>query len=126
MTSVAGLGNCPAAGLQRKLRCLRRHRFNQLSRNQLTLLNPNHQDVVKGFILYDCKGQGAVQKVAKRRLDMISGNVASYSRYLNDEKRLAEIKELNELTSAVAEVSADKMNEKKRKKDKIMVAEVRF
>jgi ElaB/YqjD/DUF883 family membrane-anchored ribosome-binding protein len=51
---------------------------------------------------------------------LVSGNVASYSCMLNDPKRLAEIKELNELTSAVGEVSADKLNEKKRKKEKMI------
>jgi hypothetical protein len=55
---------------------------------------------VAGFILYDCKGNGAVKKIARRRLEMISGNVASYSRLLNDGKRLEEIKEVHELTSA--------------------------
>ena len=45
---------------------------------------------------------------------MISGNVAAYSRCLNDAKRRAKV------TSAVAKVSADKRNEKKKKKAKMM------
>jgi hypothetical protein len=60
-----------------------------------------------GHILYDSKGEGAVQKVAKRRIDVISGNINSYSRVLNDPTRLVMIEEVNRMAAAVAEVSAD-------------------
>jgi hypothetical protein len=94
-----------------------------VSDDQRSFLNPSYIDVVTGFILYDCKGNGAVKKIARRRLEMISGNVASYSRLLNDEKRLEEIKEVHELTSAVAAVSADMENSKKRKAEKAVAEE---
>jgi len=89
-----------------------------MSAAQRTLLNPQYKHVLTGFILYDVKGSGAIQKIAKRRLDMISGNVASYSRVLNDAKRLKEVAEVNQLTSLCAEVSADIIQEKLRKKEK--------
>jgi hypothetical protein len=92
-----------------------------VSDDQRNFLNPCYMDVVTGHILYDCKGNGAVKKIARRRLDMICGNVASYSRLLNDEKRLDEIKEVHELTAAVAAVSADMESEKKRKAEKSLV-----
>jgi hypothetical protein len=39
---------------------------------------------VMGFITYDVKGNGATQKIAKRPLDTISVNVASYARCLSN------------------------------------------
>ena len=69
-----------------------------------------------GFILYDVKGKGAKTKMAKRRLDMITGNVSSCSRCLNDSKRLKMIEEVNQLAATVAEVTADMDAEKERKK----------
>lgn len=82
------------------------------------LLKPSQKNAIAGFILYDCKGAGAKMKLAKRRLDMISGNVSSYSRLLNDAKRLEEIKELNQLASSIAMISSDVLEEKKRKANK--------
>jgi hypothetical protein len=74
---------------------------------QAELLHPSHKNVVMGHILYDSKGEGASQKVAKRRIDLISGNVNSYARILNDPARLEMIQDVNKMTAAVAEVSAD-------------------
>ena len=54
----------------------------EMSDNQQTLLNPTQKDVLFGFIAYDAKGKGAVQKIAKRRLNVIEGNVNSYSNCL--------------------------------------------
>jgi len=84
----------------------------RMSDDQKTLLCPSYKNVLMGYILYDVKGKGAVNKLAKRRLDMISGNVASYARCLNSAKRLKQIEEVNQLVATVAEVSADIANEK--------------
>jgi len=46
-----------------------------------------------------------------------SGNIASYSRCLNDSKRLEEIAELSQLAATVAEVSAEEENEKIRRRE---------
>ena len=67
-------------------------------------------------IIYDVKGDGARKKIAKCRLDMISGNISSYSRWLNEPKRLKEIQDLNELTSCVAAITADAEENKERRK----------
>jgi hypothetical protein len=85
---------------------------------QKKLLNPTHRQLLTGFVLYDCKGQGAKQKVAKRRLDMIEGNISSYSRILNDPQRLDSMRDLNKLTAAVASVSADKQEQLEKSKGK--------
>jgi hypothetical protein len=65
--------------------------------------------------MYDVKGKRARQKLAKRRLDMIDCNIGSYSRLLNDPKRLKSLKDFHELTAAVATISADADAEKERR-----------
>jgi len=89
----------------------------EMSLQQEELLNPMCKNALMGQILYDVKGKGAVQKIAKRRLDMIEGNISSYSRCLNDPKHLKAIKDLNHLVAAVAEVSADKETTKAKRKE---------
>ena len=46
-------------------------------------------------------------QVAKRRIDLMSGNINSYSRLLNDPNRLAMVEDVNKMAAAVAKVSAD-------------------
>ena len=83
-----------------------------LTQEQKKLLNPSYKDVLTGYILYDVKGKGAKQKMAKRRLDMIEGNISSYSRCLNSSKRLKAITECNQLAASMAEVTAELDNQK--------------
>ena len=60
-----------------------------------------------GYILYDVKCDSATQKLAKHRLDVISSNVNSYSRCLNDPTRLPMIYNVNAIAATCAKVSAD-------------------
>jgi len=46
---------------------------------------------------------------------MVSGNVSSYSRLLNGDKRLKQLQDYNELAAAVALVSADVESDKAKK-----------
>ena len=75
-----------------------------------------------GFISYDSKGKGAVQKITKIRLDVIEGNVNSYSKFLNDMKIFKSIKDFNQLYASVAQVSEEveqrKVQIKERKETK--------
>ena len=82
---------------------------------QAELLQPSDKDVLMGHIIYDAKGEGAQQKVAKRRLDIMSGNINSYSRCLNDPERMAMIAEVNAIAASCAEVSADLEGNKRKK-----------
>ena len=59
------------------------------------------------FIAYDVKWKVAVHKIAKRRLDVIEGNVNIYSKLLNDQKILKTIKDFNQICALVAEVSEE-------------------
>jgi len=79
----------------------------EMSDVQCTLLNPTPKHVLMGFMTYDVQGKGAVQKIAKRRLDAIQGNINSHSKVLNNPQRLAAIEEHSELIASVAECSAD-------------------
>ena len=88
----------------------------EVSTDQLFLLNPSYVQVVTGHAMYDAVGKGAIHKIAKRRLDIIDGNVGSYSRVLNNAERLKLYKETNGLAAALAEVSAEREEELKRKR----------
>jgi hypothetical protein len=68
---------------------------------------------------------GATKLIAKRRIDALDGNIASYSRLLNSDAHLEQIKEVNALTAAVAEVTRDEDDERKRKKDAAAVQALR-
>ena len=83
-----------------------------MSDNHRTLLNPTQKCVLFGFIAYDMKGKGSVQKIAKMRLDVIEGNVNIYSKFLNDLKGLKIVKDFNQICASVEEVS-DKVEQRK-------------
>ncbi len=48
-----------------------------------------------GNIIEDSIGQNANKKIPKRRINMIEGNISSYSRMLNNQKSLDYIAEAN-------------------------------
>ena len=81
------------------------------------MLKPTHKNVVMGTILNDSDGKGAYQLIAKRRIDMIDGNIGSYSRLLNSTARMEMIREVNALAATVAGISKDKADERTRVKE---------
>ena len=85
---------------------------------QQVLLNPTQKDVLIGFTTYNVKGKGAVQKFAKREICCIEGNANRYLNLLNHPERLEAIKEHNQLSAAVAEVTAEQHLSKEAKKQK--------
>ena len=85
--------------------------------DQIMLLKPSHKNVVMGCILQDTIGPGAAKLIAKRRIDALDGNIGSYSRLLNSSERLKQIKEVNTLAAAIAEITRDKDDARKRKKN---------
>jgi len=89
-----------------------------MSEDQSELLQPSHKNTLQGFIVCDVKGKGAQNKLAKRCLDMPSGNASSYLRCLNNPKRLKQIKEVNHLAAAVASVTAEMEEEKRAQVEK--------
>ena len=46
-------------------------------------------------------------EIVKRNIDMIDGNPNNWAKLLNDNERLKQIKDHNDIVAAVAEVTAD-------------------
>ncbi len=59
-------------------------------------------------ILQDSIGQNTKKKIAKRRIDIITGNVYSFSRSLNSAETLDLVVDTNKLASCLASISAAK------------------
>ena len=90
----------------------------ETSNAQIEMLKPTHKNVVMGNILKDSDGKDARQLIAKRRIDMIDGNIGSYSRLLNSTQRMEMIQDVNAaLTAIVATISKDKADERTRMKE---------
>jgi hypothetical protein len=70
------------------------------------------EDLIMGAAVAETMGEGAKKKLAKRRLEAMEGNVASYSHVLNSTERMVAIKEAKALHVVVAEVSAEIETEK--------------
>jgi hypothetical protein len=89
-----------------------------ISSDQVRLLNPTIRDVQVGSIIEQCTGQSAKKVIAKRRIDIVTGNINSYARVLNGPHQLEKIKTYNELaaTMAVLKEERTKMQDEQREK----------
>ena len=90
----------------------------EVTDDQRYLLQPTASDVLVGNILEDSVGQNAKKKIPKRRINMIAGNISSYSRVLNNQKSLDYISEANLLSSCISEISVAKEIAKDAAKEK--------
>jgi hypothetical protein len=70
------------------------------------MLNPRMKDVNMDQILHDSLGHGA-KILAKRRINMISGNMNSCARLLNSKEQLDKTVEATELAAIIGEMRAD-------------------
>lgn len=89
-----------------------------IAQQQKELLASTHKNTLMGFISCDAQGKGAKNKAAKRQINMISGNIASCSRCLNDAKRLKQLEEVNQWMATTAEVTAEAAKSKKQQQVK--------
>eukprot|EP00956_Cyclotella_meneghiniana_P008732 scaffold11931_cov56-Cyclotella_meneghiniana.AAC.4 len=80
----------------------------EITQDQIDLLNPTPRDVQIGAILDQCAGVRATKAIAKRRVDMISGNINSYARILNGPSQLDKIKSYNQLAASMAIVRRER------------------
>lgn len=80
----------------------------EMSRDQRKLLNPTPQDVSLSELIDQAQGDRAKKKEAKRRQDIISGNINSYSAILNTEKKLESVKDYNDLAASIGMFNAEK------------------
>jgi hypothetical protein len=60
-----------------------------------------------GWLISDAVGEGAKKKMAKRRVEFISGNVNSYARVMNSQEHLDKATEANGLAAILGEMKAD-------------------
>ncbi len=90
----------------------------EVTEDQLYLIQPTPADVLVGNILQDSIGNNSKKKIAKRRIDFITGNVASYSRSLNNSETLGLISDTNKLASCLATISEAKERAKDAAKEK--------
>eukprot|EP00545_Synedropsis_sp_CCMP1620_P010130 CAMPEP_0119007260 /NCGR_PEP_ID=MMETSP1176-20130426/2895_1 /TAXON_ID=265551 /ORGANISM="Synedropsis recta cf, Strain CCMP1620" /LENGTH=181 /DNA_ID=CAMNT_0006959375 /DNA_START=73 /DNA_END=618 /DNA_ORIENTATION=- len=73
---------------------------------QKDLLNPSMEDLITGRLIQETMGEDAKKKISARRLDFISGNVASYANVLNSATQLEAVKYHLLLKAAIAGVNA--------------------
>ncbi|KAL9190571.1 hypothetical protein ACHAXT_000277 [Thalassiosira profunda] len=97
----------------------------EISEEQVDLLNPTPRDVQLGAIIDQCVGAKAQKVIAKRRVDMVAGNVQSYARILNGPAQLSKIRTYNDLAASMAEYKRERAQreEKARKQKKADDAE---
>ena len=76
------------------------------------LFNPMKQETFIGAAMEDSSGQKAVKKVAKRQINMATGNVASYSALMNGPHQLVQFQQTNALSAIFCELHSEKVREK--------------
>ena len=75
---------------------------------QHRLFNTTFKNFLTAFIMYDVKGEVAKKKLDQLLLDVIEGNIASYSRCLNSSKMMEEMKDQHDVANISTEKSQDK------------------
>ena len=83
-----------------------------ISADQQRMLNPTLRDVQVGAVIDQCAGDKAKKRIAKRRVDFVTGNVNSYARLLNGPEQLSRITTYNQLAASMAEIQKEKMDKK--------------
>ncbi len=90
----------------------------EVTDDQRFLFQPTAADVLLGNILEDSIGQNAKKKIPKRHINFFFGNIASYSRSLNNPAALDQIVNTNNLASCLATISEYKEAVKDAAKEK--------
>ena len=75
----------------------------EFTKDQSKMMNPTVRDLHTGAILSQFFGDKAKTKIARRRIDFMTGNINSYARILNGPSQLASIKTYNDLASSMTE-----------------------
>jgi hypothetical protein len=86
--------------------------------DQRFLFQPTAADMLLGSILEDSIGQNAKKKIPKRRINFLSGNIASYSQSLNNPAALDQIINTNNLANCLVMISEYKEAAKDAAKEK--------
>jgi hypothetical protein len=81
---------------------------------QQTILDPTLEDLMLREILKDCGGDGAVKKLAQRKLDS-TGFVNAFSNEANSEHRIQRLLQSAKLAASMAAIARAQVNDKKAK-----------
>ena len=85
--------------------------------DQIKILNPKQRDVQEAMIIEQSYGEAVKKKEARRRIDIISGNAASYSRLWNSKEQLSRVKEFNEVADSLAMINTEKDKNKRKQEE---------
>ena len=90
--------------------------------DQKRLMNPTTQDAQLSEIIDQDQGDKAKKREAKRRKEVISGNINSYSAVLNGKQQMEMVTDYNDLVASLGLLNSDKdtkavASEEKKKKD---------
>jgi hypothetical protein len=90
-----------------------------VSTEQRNLLNPTQRDLFLGLVLENAVGDKATRKIAKRSLDFLNGNVASYAQHVTSDENIKQVAARMDVAEALsilrAEEEKKKQEQKKRK-----------
>ena len=91
--------------------------IDNLSAEQMAIINPTQEDLTVCSILRDAGGSGATKKLAQRKLNN-SGAITSHCGLQNQPERIKKLKDALRLTASLAEISAGAKQEKAKIKAK--------
>ena len=74
----------------------------EVSANQRKALNPTVRNIQIGAVIAQIFGDKAKTKIAKRRIDFMTGNVNNYARILNGPAQLDSISTYNNLAASLS------------------------
>jgi hypothetical protein len=72
----------------------------ECSKDQRKALNPTPRDLQAGAIIGQIFGYNAKTRIAKRRIDIMTGNVNSYAQIINGPSQSDSIKTYNDLAAS--------------------------
>ena len=75
---------------------------------QRIVLNPTMRDVVVSDLVNQAQGERAKKKEGKRKRDIVTGNINSYSRILNNEESLEKFQDYNDLSAGLGMMNTEK------------------
>jgi hypothetical protein len=84
----------------------------EFTKEQRKMLSPTHRDVQIGVILSQIFGEKASTKIAKRRVEFMTGNINSYARLLNGPEQLERIQTYSDLAASLSDYN-NEVNQQK-------------
>ena len=90
----------------------------RLSQAKLLHVRSSSRDVQIGAVMEACSGAKAKKRIAKRRTDVVTGNVNSYARVCNGPDQLKQFQQYKGMTSSLATLNAEKQEQAKLAREK--------